>query len=47
VQFPGESYVDEEVDVTKDGAEDGEAGEDGHGNEPVATNADIESTCEY
>ena len=44
MQFAGKSYVHQEMDVAEDGAEDCEAGEDGHGDEPVSTNTDVEGS---
>lgn len=41
-QFTGDGDVDDEVDVAEDGAEDGEAGENRHGDEPVAADSDFE-----
>ena len=34
----------EEVELTEDGAEDGEAGEDGGGEEVVSADADVEGS---
>lgn len=42
LEFTGEGYLDEELEVAQDGADDGEAVEDGHGDGPLAVDADIE-----
>jgi hypothetical protein len=41
-QFAGERDLDEELEVAQDGADDGEAFEDGHGDGPFAVDTDIE-----
>lgn len=45
-QLGGEVYVEEEVDVAEDGAEDGEAGEEARGDEPAAADANIQGACQ-
>lgn len=44
LQFAGERDLEEEVEVAQDGAEDGEAVEDGHGDERGAANTNIEGS---
>lgn len=45
LEFAGEGDLDEELEVAQDGAEDGEAVEDGHGDGPSAADTDIECAC--
>lgn len=45
-EFRGEeSNRQDEVDLAEDGAEDGEAAEDGRGDDGVASYADVEGSC--
>lgn len=41
-QFAGERDLDEELEMAQDGADNGEAVEDGHGDGPFPVDADIE-----
>ena len=43
-KFARECDLEDEVDVSEDGAKDSKAGEDGHGDEPIASNTNIEGS---